>query len=703
MTTRLTTLLSSCVFLAIAACGDDGGNNNNDDTCGDGQRTGAEQCDDGNTTGGDGCSAQCRNESSGPVCGDGVVSSPETCDDSNTTSGDGCSATCQQEQTADCGNGQLDANEDCDDNNATPNDGCTACNVDAGWTCNNAEPSVCTMVTQATGACTAPFTVTLAANGDGDLEGHAIGDTTSASNMFATGDCNGGDVGGGNDHTYTFTLATAADVLITGPETPAFDMAIRLTTAACTQATMVPDDAGGDGCSDDDPEFLQYINLPAGTYYLTVDGYDNTEAGAYDVTIVAFAMSTCGNGIVDLGEECDDNDVMAGDGCDARCDVEPGYVCTEADANSPSVCVESCGNGTFESDLEECEYVVGVTDDVCTAQCTLISDVLEVEPNNTVPQSIGAGNHRRVRGALPANDVDLFTFTLTEPSIVEIETYNAADTDDTNYLGVGDIANIDCLLSLDTTLGLFPNGADYTMDAMAIAVDDDDGDVACSYLGFNDSGENVLEGVLEPGTYVIRVKEFSDPAERYILDVFITPATAATTGDLVINEYMGDDGAADTNCDGVNGTGADTDDEFIELVNVSGEYLSINGVRIHDASATPLRHTFAAGPTGYVGLLPGESVVVWGGGAPACADVLSFFESSQGSLALNNTGDSIIVLPPVSTTPIVQTVFTQAQLVTGVSNNLSPDVTGTAYVRHNLVAGAVGNFSPGTLSDETSF
>ncbi|MFN0251444.1 MAG: DVUA0089 family protein, partial [Kofleriaceae bacterium] len=594
MTTRLTTLLGSCLLMLVAACGDDGGGNNNngDDVCGDGARTGAEQCDDGNTAAGDGCSATCRNESSGPLCGDGVTSAPETCDDSNTTSGDGCSSTCQTESPPNnCGNGQLDANEDCDDNNTAANDGCTGCNVDAGWTCNNAEPSVCTMVTPPNGMCTTPFTITFATNGDGDLEGHAIGDTTGGTNMFAAGDCNGANVGAGADHTYSFTIATTTDVLILGPATPAFDMALRLTTTACMQSAMVPDDFGADGCSDDDPEGLFYVNLPAGTYYLTVDGFDAAAAGAYDVTVIAFAASTCGNDVVDPGEECDDTNTAGGDGCDARCNIEPGYVCEEADENSPSVCELACGNGTFDRAVEECEYVVGVNDDVCTALCTLRSDVAEAEPNDTAvqAQTVTEANHR-IRGSLSsATDVDLYKFTLTQPAIVEFETYNASDADNGNYGGFGLIPSIDCYYSADTTLALFVSTADVTMDAMAISRDDDDGDLLCSYLGPQDGDGNVFEGVLEPGTYIIRVGGFAAQS-RYILDMFITPAELPVAGDLAINEYMADDGAADTNCDNVFGTGADTDDEFVELVNTTSDPIDVSGLLLSDAGSE--RHRF---------------------------------------------------------------------------------------------------------------
>jgi cysteine-rich repeat protein len=42
----------------------------------------------------------------------------------------------------------------------------------------------------------------------------------------------------------------------------------------------------------------------------------------------------CGNGVLDGTEQCDDNDLMAGDGCDGACAIEGGYSCT----GEPSVC-----------------------------------------------------------------------------------------------------------------------------------------------------------------------------------------------------------------------------------------------------------------------------------------------------------------------------------------------------------------------------
>ena len=50
--------------------------------------------------------------------------------------------------------------------------------------------------------------------------------------------------------------------------------------------------------------------------------------------------ATCGNGIVEAGEACDDGNLTNGDGCTAACTVQTGYSCT----GTPSVCTE---NGPF--------------------------------------------------------------------------------------------------------------------------------------------------------------------------------------------------------------------------------------------------------------------------------------------------------------------------------------------------------------------
>ena len=78
--------------------------------------------------------------------------------------------------------------------------------------------------------------------------------------------------------------------------------------------------------------------------------------------------TTCGDGIVDVGEECDDGGTAAGDGCGATCEVECGYTCTRP-LDGPSVCAPSCGNGVVDQLLgEECD-----SSEACCVGCKLIA------------------------------------------------------------------------------------------------------------------------------------------------------------------------------------------------------------------------------------------------------------------------------------------------------------------------------------------
>jgi len=76
-------------------------------TCGDKVKEGAESCDDGNVDPYDGCSSSCQTEPNCKAgacvsdCGDGLVIGEE-CDDGNARSGDGCSDKCKKEPGFNC-------------------------------------------------------------------------------------------------------------------------------------------------------------------------------------------------------------------------------------------------------------------------------------------------------------------------------------------------------------------------------------------------------------------------------------------------------------------------------------------------------------------------------------------------------------------------------------------------------------------------
>ena len=155
-------------------------------------------------------------------------------------------------------------------------------------------------------------------------------------------------------------------------------------------------------------------------------------------------------------------------------------------------------------------------------------------------------------------------------------------------------------------------------------------------------------------------------------------------GNLVINEFNADPNpGSDSNCDGVVDS---VDDEFIELVNVSGSPLDLNGVTISDANG--VRHSFAGT------VLPvGMPIVVYGGGTPSCAGVLAEL-ASIGSLSFNNGGDTITLSTGESE------VYNAPP--DGPSLTRDPDLIG-AFVDHSMATNAVGNISPGFRVDGSPF
>jgi len=751
MMTRSLSLIGTALLALLAtACDDDSGNNA---SCGDGHITVGENCDDGNTTNGDGCSSQCRSEG---MCGNGVFDvSTEECDDGNTMSGDGCSSSCDKE--GECGNGQVEPGETCDDSNTVSMDGCS---------------STCQMETGGGRTCGSPGVITLAAMGT-DMVGTVTGDTTGAMDGLPAADCDGDVAGEGVDNIWTFTLAETRDVIVLLTPDSSWDGGIRVMTVACDATMELVDVAGDDGCSDSggngDIEGLGYVNLPAGTYYVSVDGYTASDAGAYELSVTASEpgcgngaignlewcddgnddpndgcspnctvedgyncdtsepsicqMEGCGDGIIQdtLNETCDDDNTDPNDGCDANCLVETGWTCED----EPSVCREiECNNGLVEPG-EECDDGNMADGDRCTALCVLEQDVTEAEPNDIEAQAqVLNPVSQIVRGSYGAGEVDLYKFTLTATAKVEIETYATIDGLLTNYDGVGNAA-FDCPdFSIDDTeVAVFLPGKDLTDSAMAMAIDDDDGDQYCSYLGAADSDEDDNDtadptqlAMLPAGTYIIRVQpselSFGIPANtRYMLDLKITPMNGApvapAAGDLKINEFFAADGGTtngglDSNCDG---SLDQSDDEFIELVNVSNKTLDLTGVTYSDSAK--VWFTFAAQPTGNLTLAPGKAVVIWGGGMPACPGVDNFFTNGGShTLSLNDAGDTIKIATGGATPVTIATATYDASLAPTTnrkSANLNPDLTGTAYVLHTAVPNAVGNFSPGKKSDGTAF
>lgn len=78
------------------------------------------------------------------------------------------------------------------------------------------------------------------------------------------------------------------------------------------------------------------------------------------------SKAVCGNGYVEGNEKCDDGNVQAGDGCNAKCKVESGFACTG------TTCTSLCGNGTKDSS-EKCDDGNRMNGDGCNSLCKVES------------------------------------------------------------------------------------------------------------------------------------------------------------------------------------------------------------------------------------------------------------------------------------------------------------------------------------------
>lgn len=94
---------------------------------------------------------------------------------------------------------------------------------------------------------------------------------------------------------------------------------------------------------------------------------------------------TCGDGILDPGEACDDHNVVSGDGCDANCSVTAcgngvvtaGESCDDGNVTSGDGCranctQEVCGDGTVDAG-ESCDDGNVADGDCCSSSCAFES------------------------------------------------------------------------------------------------------------------------------------------------------------------------------------------------------------------------------------------------------------------------------------------------------------------------------------------
>jgi predicted extracellular nuclease len=187
-----------------------------------------------------------------------------------------------------------------------------------------------------------------------------------------------------------------------------------------------------------------------------------------------------------------------------------------------------------------------------------------------------------------------------------------------------------------------------------------------------------------------------DPPDAMNADAswsFDTASLSITS--VVINEFQADPAGDITGDANGDGTRDSSDDEFIEIVNISGADLDISGWSLSDA--VQVRHTFPSNS-----IIPADcSVVVFGGGTPTGVFGGAVVQTaSTGAVGLNNGGDTITLDDGGSST--LEVVY-GSEGGNNQSLTLEPDITG-AFVLHSDAAASGGAlYSPGTMLDGTAF
>ncbi len=312
--------------------------------CGNGRVEADEECDEGVDNNSDTDPDTCRSDCTNPVCGDTVVDpgNGETCDDGNTADLDGCTSVCTFEF---CGDGTInnDGLEECDDGEANA-DQPDACRTD------------CVLPTCSDG-------ITDPGNNE------ECDDANATSEDGCSADCVVEFCG---DEIVQGGLGEECDNGDTNSDELADACRTNCVNAFCGDGVVDPgnneacddgNDNNADGCTNN-CTICGDGNLDLGEE--CDDGDDNSDEMP-DACRTDCTNPSCGDGVVDPGnlESCDDGNLSDNDMCPTTCELATcgdGFLCTEVGCNvGPAGGAEACDEGAGNSDTAP---------DACRTDCS---------------------------------------------------------------------------------------------------------------------------------------------------------------------------------------------------------------------------------------------------------------------------------------------------------------------------------------------
>jgi len=310
----------SCVSQA-SECGD--GTCDDDETC----LTCEEDCGECESECGD---LTCDDDETCLTCEEDCGECESECGDGTCDTGDGetctsCEADCG-ECESECDDGTCDSDEDC---SSCPSD-CGACPPTCGdGTCDSGE--TCSSCEVDCGACP-PCDLTSAA---WSTEGPVI-DGFQVTLIVQGTNCNGQGV---SFEVFESDDLTSDDPASINPPSAIFvgDTAISTWTAEWQCDGYIP----LLGCTGGNSE-----------WYFIVDLLQDSDPVLSDFLLeVSEADPTCGNGVVQDGEECDDGNEENGDGCSSTCEYEANWPAESWGARTILTPIEGSSPNDFYNDL----------------------------------------------------------------------------------------------------------------------------------------------------------------------------------------------------------------------------------------------------------------------------------------------------------------------------------------------------------------
>ena len=183
-----------------------------------------------------------------------------------------------------------------------------------------------------------------------------------------------------NKKTYTITVThpgiglSPASVDVVAGHDATLNAVLAATAVGDTMVTLASSDTGAvtvpvsvTVLSGNSLASFFATSISGGPVAVTITATLSSETATATVNVLS---ALCGNGTIDFGEICDDNNTSAGDGCSVVCQVENGWSCS----GEPSVCAPVCGDGQKRGS-EQCDAGAGNGTTVCGCQntCTYAS------------------------------------------------------------------------------------------------------------------------------------------------------------------------------------------------------------------------------------------------------------------------------------------------------------------------------------------